>query len=270
MPVRVTGVTLDKSSINLTTVWDTEQLTATISPSNAEDTAVTWSSSDTTVATVSDTWLVTCITPWTATITVTTHDWGYTATCGVEEWLPSIYQEVEYIESSGGQYINTWVKASNSISTELVMRPNMSYTSEYAIFGDAWSADALFFMEYNWRYRLHNWGNYWDFAYVTNEKTTISIDNTGITINGTTSSLSAWSSYSNNNIWIFWIGNGGNSWQRWRFKLYSFKIYSSWTLIRDFVPCYLKEGWTIGLYDEVNWVFYTNQWSWSFTKWSDV
>ena len=55
MPVRVTGVTLDKSSINLTTAGDTEQLTATISPNNAEDTAVTWGSSDTTVATVSNT-----------------------------------------------------------------------------------------------------------------------------------------------------------------------------------------------------------------------
>ena len=55
MPVRVTGVTLNKSSINLTTAGDTEQLTATISPNNAEDTAVTWSSSDTSVATVSNT-----------------------------------------------------------------------------------------------------------------------------------------------------------------------------------------------------------------------
>ena len=55
MPVRVTGVTLDKSSITLTTVGQTEQLTATISPANAEDTAVTWSSSDTNIATVSTT-----------------------------------------------------------------------------------------------------------------------------------------------------------------------------------------------------------------------
>lgn len=84
--IHVTGVTLDKNSISLTTVWQTEQLTATVTPANADDQAVTWSSSDTSVATVSNTWLVTCVTPWTCTITATTHDGGYTATCLVSQW----------------------------------------------------------------------------------------------------------------------------------------------------------------------------------------
>lgn len=83
MPVRVTWVSLDKSVLSLTTVWATQQLTATITPANAEDTAVTRSSSDTNVATVSDTGLVTCVTPWNCTITVTTHDGWYTAICSV-------------------------------------------------------------------------------------------------------------------------------------------------------------------------------------------
>ena len=116
MPVRVTGVTLDKSSINLTTVWDTEQLTATISPNNAEDTAVTWSSSDPTVATVSTTWLVTCVSPWEATITVTTNDWGYTATCGVidqswwQPWANTIFYlplETDLLDHSWNNYTFT-------------------------------------------------------------------------------------------------------------------------------------------------------------------
>lgn len=79
-----TSISLDKNSISLTTVWQTEQLTATILPADARQT-VTWTSSNTSVATVDSTWLVTCVTPWTCTITVTTVNW-LTATCSVKQW----------------------------------------------------------------------------------------------------------------------------------------------------------------------------------------
>jgi len=262
-----TSIVLDKSSISLTTIWQTEQLTATIEPT-VSDKTITWSSDDTTVATVNSTWLVTCVTPWECTITATTVNW-LTASCSVaQSRLPSAYQEVEWIESSWTQYINTWVKASNTISTELVIRPNMSYTSEYAVFWDAWSASALFFMEYNWNYRLHNWGTYWDFASVSNSKTTITTDASWITINGTSYSLTAGSSYSNNNIRLFDTGDGFS--RRGRFKVYSFKIENNWTPVRDFVPCYRITDDVIWMYDLVNDVFYTNAWTWTFNKWGNV
>jgi uncharacterized protein YjdB len=56
------SITLDKSYISLTTVGQTEQLTATIEPT-VSDHSVTWSSDDTSVATVSTTGLVTCVNP---------------------------------------------------------------------------------------------------------------------------------------------------------------------------------------------------------------
>ena len=82
-----TSIVLDKSSINLTTVWQTEQLTATIEPT-VSDKTITWTTSDSTVATVSTTWLVTCVTPWECTITATTVN-GLTATCSVvaNQWV---------------------------------------------------------------------------------------------------------------------------------------------------------------------------------------
>lgn len=78
-----TSITLNQSSITLS-VGDTYQLTATISPSSAIITQITWTSSDETVATVSSTWLVSYIASWNATITATTFNW-LTATCGVAE-----------------------------------------------------------------------------------------------------------------------------------------------------------------------------------------
>ncbi|MEW5816013.1 MAG: Ig-like domain-containing protein [Spirochaetota bacterium] len=61
----------------------TRQLTATVSPANATNPAVTWASSDIAKATVSTSGLVTGVTAGTAAITVTTVDGGFTATCAV-------------------------------------------------------------------------------------------------------------------------------------------------------------------------------------------
>ena len=80
--IPVTGVLLGEKSLSLT-VAETSQLTAEVSPSDAADKSLTWASSDTNVATVSATGLVTAKAPGTATITVTTNDGGFTDTCAV-------------------------------------------------------------------------------------------------------------------------------------------------------------------------------------------
>ena len=79
--VSVTGVTLNKNS-TMIEEGETEQLTETVAPSNATDKSVTWSTSNSSVATVSN-GLVTAVSPGSANITVTTTDGGYTATCAV-------------------------------------------------------------------------------------------------------------------------------------------------------------------------------------------
>lgn len=73
-----TGVTLDRSAIELKP-GSTFQLEATVAPYNAADQNVTWSSSDTSVATVDTRGLVTVVGPGTATITVRTADGNHMA-----------------------------------------------------------------------------------------------------------------------------------------------------------------------------------------------
>jgi uncharacterized protein YjdB len=79
--VPVTRVTLNKTTTTLL-VNATEQLTKTITPANASNTSVSWSSSNTAIATVVD-GLVTAKAVGTATITVTTASGSYTASCVV-------------------------------------------------------------------------------------------------------------------------------------------------------------------------------------------
>jgi len=77
----VTGVTLTPTVLNLDKN-DLKQLYITVAPSNATS-AITWSSSDEDVATVSSTGLVTAIGAGEATITATAANNNKTATCSV-------------------------------------------------------------------------------------------------------------------------------------------------------------------------------------------
>ncbi len=79
--ISVTGVSLDQTSLTLT-VGETATLTATVTPETAGIKAVTWASSDETVANVAD-GKITALKAGTATIAVKTSDGGFTASCVV-------------------------------------------------------------------------------------------------------------------------------------------------------------------------------------------
>ena len=106
-PTKVTGVSLSNSSLTLK-ADRTASLTATVSPSDAYNKNVTWSSANTSVATVSSSGVVTAKAVGSTTITVTTADGGFTAKCNVtveergaaDEWTVLIYMCGSNLESS--------------------------------------------------------------------------------------------------------------------------------------------------------------------------
>lgn len=93
VPVPVSGVSISDASLALY-AGDTHQLSATITPSNAANKNVSWESSNTFVATVSSTGLVTAKEEGDATITVRTEDGGFTATCAVKVNPPHEYVDL--------------------------------------------------------------------------------------------------------------------------------------------------------------------------------
>ena len=79
--VAVTSVSLNKASLSFTGTGSSQTLTATVSPSNATNKTLTWSSSNTSVATVSN-GVVKAVGFGTATITAKSNN-GKTASCKV-------------------------------------------------------------------------------------------------------------------------------------------------------------------------------------------
>lgn len=89
--ILATGMSLDHSTLSFNAVNQKTTLTATVTPSNATNKKVTWTSSNSSVATVSDTGVVTSKGSGTAIITATTTDGtNLTATCRVTVNIPAM------------------------------------------------------------------------------------------------------------------------------------------------------------------------------------
>lgn len=86
----VESISLDKSNLQMY-VGKTATLVATVSPSNANNPAVTWTSSNPDVASVNESGVITALTEGNTTITASSVDGNKTATCSVSvaEFIPS-------------------------------------------------------------------------------------------------------------------------------------------------------------------------------------
>ena len=84
----VTSVSLNKNTLELY-AGQSETLIATVTPDDATNQNVTWSSDNEAVATVDNSGKVTAVTAGEANITVKTEDGNYTASCKVQVWKPA-------------------------------------------------------------------------------------------------------------------------------------------------------------------------------------
>jgi len=137
----VTGVTLDKSKLTLA-VGGNAMLTATVSPTNATNKGVTWSSSDTSVATMDTNGKVTGVKTGTATITVTTDDGNHTATCAVTVEDDSPPQDVVYhFTSNFGTYTGQVKGLTGVIDASIAAFEGLEINGE-TLHGSNYSTDA--------------------------------------------------------------------------------------------------------------------------------
>lgn len=110
-----TGITVDPEIADLE-IGETQQLTATVTPEDAIDTSVIWSTSDEAVATVNENGLVTAVGEGTATITATTAN-GLTDTCIVTVTEPLTLLSIEVTAPDMSYYLGDILDTSGIVVT---------------------------------------------------------------------------------------------------------------------------------------------------------
>ena len=210
----------------------------------------------------------------------------------ISGWLPSTYQEVEWIKSSWTQYINTgyiptiYDEVETKFSTETTNWDTNLYWSRYMQNGYSNKQDfTIWINTASWKWIAVHYpktqttdctDTWWIFTSdIINTARELKITPQNDYVDGTnlyTFNVSrtpyAWVDetylFAQNEYDWEWLKNRG------KFTLYYFKISANWTPIRDFVPCYRIADGVIWLYDLIWGQFYTNSWTGTFTKWPDV
>lgn len=184
--------------------------------------------------------------------------------------LPKEYQEVEWIESHGTEYINTGVIGKTGM--EVIADLQLTNTSNSYLFGYGGGS--------NNRFALSYYSNF-TFDYNTKELHTsitsgterhkVSIKDYTVTVDGIETTGSAENYTTPYPLFIFArsVDNGTASTYA-RMRLFSLQIKGSTDLIRDYVPCYRKSDGEAGLYCTVTNEFYPNLGTGAFTVGLDV
>ena len=199
--------------------------------------------------------------------------------------LPTEYQRVKYIESSGTQYINTGVAPNgvqfgievkfsadiNALDSAQSICGSLKASTPYRWHGIGYNTTYhYFYIQYSKgdsskTFRFSPTDNNFEISY--------SIAGTEIAAVMNTSTYSdTCDDYSTNinSIYLFARNDGGSAALKSCVKIHKVKITSNNQLIREFIPCYRKSDSVVGMYDLVNGVFYTNAGTGTFLKGADV
>ena len=174
------------------------------------------------------------------------------------------YVLLDYIASSGTQYIDTGLKTNQDTKIEI----DASYTANYSLYGagKAWTnftaGGAGGYFYYNdYGPGSSTPGPYANMRhFFVQDKNKCFIDKKIIHTFAYTSFTSP------GNLFLFGRNDGAGALNDagGTVKIYSCKIYNNGVLVRNFVPCKNSAG-TVGLLDKVNKTFYANKGSGSFT-----
>jgi len=187
--------------------------------------------------------------------------------------LPAEYQEVEYIESSWWQVIETDVT--------YMLHP-FTLEVKYMKQNTDASDQTLVWQRQIWKY-VNIYNNYYENLWSNSASWTASWDNN---IHTVITDSSAWlykdwtlivsgtyttwksSSYPLL-IFAFSENDASNAKRFFKWRIYEVKINNA-SLARHYIPCYRKSDWVIWMYELITGQFKTNAGSWTFTKWPDV
>ena len=199
----------------------------------------------------------------------------FAVTAGAEVELPSGYTQLDYIESTGQEYIDTKIDAAGDVTAVMDFMP-LGYTGG-GYLGTCEGGDSS-----DWRFLDSDaYGTIFDCGNarvnlgkdvsINNKRVTLScgIENDRVTVRLDDSaglriaegSANSEGTIAAKSIRVFGIHQGwGNPPDSCvAMRLYSLKLKKGGTLVRDFVPCQRDSDGAYGLYDRVEGMFYGNK-----------
>lgn len=176
--------------------------------------------------------------------------------------LPEGYAEVQYIQSSGTQYVDTGFKPNQD--SRVLIKLSTSETGSHTVFGtdidwvDNGFALGVGFTHYGKETGTISGLNNGSPHEVDFNKNIISMDgSTVLAMGASTFSVP-------HNLALFANNRAGGIQEKTTMALYYCRIYDGNTIIRDYIPC-KNAGGAVGLYDLIGQKFYGNAGTGSFT-----
>lgn len=181
--------------------------------------------------------------------------------------LPEGYTQVEYIQSTGIQYINTEFNPNSDTRVDMTCEPTTTGTWK-GIFGarksasvDEFGVDIPSATEIRSMYGTESKSLT---VSTVLQKFSIVKNKNVCTVNGTAITHTKQNFATSFPIRLFDKNSGGSAWGQISMKLYFCQIYDNGTPVRNFIPCNNPSG-VVGLYDLVDGKFYTNAVAGNFT-----
>ena len=198
--------------------------------------------------------------------------------------LPAEYQEVEWIESSGTQYINTNTNQQDlGFDIKFISFDEIGPSDYGSVFGSRYSSNnnEVHLSTYTTDAHINDgWSgtlrlgatsqNYNAHLNAKGTVNTVRYQSGTYNANGTDYSYNTGTINNTRYIYLFALHNNTSATQYGKVRMYYVKLYKSGVLTRDMVPCYRKADGVIGMYDLVTDAFFTNAGSGTFTKGGNV
>ena len=161
--------------------------------------------------------------------------------------LPEGYRRIEYLKSSGTQYIDTGVKPTATLTTDLELTPDPAHLDLGAILGCAWTATGYFAVFYQNALQFSSGGaTVYVYDFKLREPNRVVCTPTSITVNGAETSVPGSGANDNKNIRLF---DGNKSTGRGVFELHWLMMSDGKTVLRDFIPVVCVADGKPGLFD---------------------
>ena len=193
--------------------------------------------------------------------------------------LPRLYTEVEYIESTGTQYIDIGVTGTQNTKVDIDFQSTATTYGRFTPFGARSTASKNCFAIWassvtigsNLRIGFDSTNGYTG-GPTTTDKYHIIHSKDGTYVNDelvwTIDSFSTFTTPQN--LLVFGYYSNATTMASSAIRLYHLKLWENNIMVRDFIPCYRNSDGEIGLYDSINDIFYTNQGTGVFIKGKDV